>query len=55
MIKPQKKGQVISNKFNNFVVNVGTTVAKNIPLSNDSPTEYMIANTTDLFILDPVS
>ena len=47
--------QVISNKFNNFFVNVGTTLAKNIPLSNTRPTEYMITNTTDLFILDPAS
>ena len=46
---------MISDKFNNFFVNVGTTLAKNIPLSNESPTEYMITNTTDLFILDPVS
>ena len=36
-------------------VNVGTTLAKNISLSNKSPTEYMITKTTYLFILDPVS
>ena len=53
--KITEDGQVISDKFNNFFVNVGTTLAKNIPLSNKSPTEYMITNTTDLFILDPVS
>ena len=46
---------MISNKFNNFFVNVGTTLAKNILLSNKRPTEYMITKTTDLFILDPVS
>ena len=53
--KITKDGQVISDKFNNFFVNVGTTLAKNIPHSNKSPTEYMITNTIDLFILDPVS
>ena len=53
--KIAEDGQVISNKFNNFLVNFGTTLAKNILLSNKSPTEYIITNTTDLFILDPVS
>ena len=52
--KITEDGHVIFNKFNNFFVNVATTLAKNIPLSNKSPTEYMISNTTDLFILDPV-
>ena len=47
--KITEDGQVISDKSNNFFVNVGTTLAKNIPLSNKSPTEYMITNTTDLF------
>ena len=46
---------MISNKFNNFFVNVGTTLAKNIHLTNKSPTEYMIINTTDVFILYSVS
>ena len=53
--KITEDGQVISDKFNNFFVNVDTTLAKNIPHSNKSPTEYMITNTIDLFILDPVS
>ena len=53
--KITEDGQVISDKFNNFFVNVGTTLAKNIPLSNKSPIEYMITNTRDLSILDPVS
>ena len=48
-------GQVISNKFNNFFVNVGTSLAKNIPSSKKCPTEYIVTNSTRLFILDPVS
>ena len=44
-------GQLICNKFNTFFVNVCTSIS----LSKKSLTEYMITNTTDLFILGPVS
>ena len=48
-------GQVISNKFNNFFVNVGATLAKKIPITTKSPMEYIITNNTEHFVLDPVS
>ena len=36
-------------------MNVGTSLAKNIPSSKKCPTEYIVTNSTRLFILDPVS
>ena len=48
-------GQVISNKFNNFFVNVGATLAKNIPITTKSPVECIITNNTEHFVFDPVS
>ena len=47
--------QVISNKFNNFFANIGTTLAKNISRSTKNPNECMITNNTEHFVLDPVS
>ena len=46
-------GQVMSNKFTNFFVNICTS-AKRFPSSKKGPTEYMVTNSTTHFILDPV-
>ena len=43
--KTIKDGVEISNKFNNFFVNVGSTLASAIPASTRSPIDYIRANT----------
>ena len=38
-----------------FIVNVGATLAKNIPSTTKNPAKYIITNNTKDFLLDPVS
>ena len=45
----------ISNRFNNFFVNIGTSLAASIPRSDKSPLEYMKQNIESLFIISPIS
>lgn len=48
-------GQEISEKFNNFFVNVGPSLAQGIPLSSNDPTDYMRNKVHDLFTLSEVT
>ena len=50
-----KDGQIIANKFNNFFINVGSSLSKNITQSNKSPSEHEFPNITENFVLDPVT
>ena len=45
----------IANKFNNFFVNVGNTLAKSIPTSHKYPNDYISYNASDTFSLEPVT
>ena len=47
-------GHEISNKFNRFFVNVGSTLANAIPPTNKDPSEYMTSNKV-LFVLSSVT
>ena len=48
-------GEVIANKFNDFFINVGLTLAKNIPSTKKNPTEYITQNIETVFAVSPVS
>ena len=48
-------GNVISNKFNNFFVNVGHTLAMSIPSSYKNPTDYISYSAVNAFYFDPVT
>ena len=46
---------IICNKFNDFFVNIGSTLAKSIPKVNKSPLSYMGNRLTDSIYLEPVT
>ena len=48
-------GKIIANKFNDFFINVGPTLAKNIPSTKKNPTEYITQNIETVFAVSPVS
>ena len=49
-------GKVIANKFNDFFfINVGPSLAKNIPSTKKNPTEYITQNIETVFAVSPVS
>ena len=45
----------IANKFNNFFVNVGNTLAKSIPTSHKHPNDYISYSASNTFSLEPVT
>ena len=45
----------MSNKFNNFFVNVGHTLAMSIPSSYKNPTDYISYSAVNAFYFDPVT
>ena len=45
----------IANKFNNFFVNVGNTLAKSIPTSHKNTNDYISYNASNTFSLEPVT
>ena len=45
----------ISEKFNNFFVNVGPSIAKSIPASGKDPVDYMTKHVGDTFKMSPVT
>ena len=47
--------ELISNKFNDFFINIGPTLAKSIPHVNKSPLSYLGNRLTESIYLDPVS
>ena len=53
--KTVEYGKVIANKFNDFFVNVGSSLAKTIPLSPKDPTDYMMQNINVIFNINPVT
>ena len=46
---------IICNKFNDFFVNIGPTLAKSIPKVNKSPLSYMGNRLTESIYLEPVT
>ena len=48
-------GNMISNKFNNFFVNVGQNLAKSIPSSCKEPSDYISYNAINAFYFVPVT
>ena len=48
-------GKLIANKFNDFFVNVGSSLAKIIPLSPKNPTDYVMQNIDTIFNINPVT
>ena len=48
-------GKEIADRFNNFFVNVGSTLAKAIPPVSKSPTEYIKENMMNCFYIRPVT
>ena len=48
-------GYDIANRFNKFFVNVGASLAKNNPVSDKKPSEYMTHNVLEVFYLSPVA
>ena len=46
---------IICNKFNDFFVNIGPTLAKSIPKVNKSPLSYMGNRMTESIYLEPVT
>ena len=53
LITPDK--DIICNKFNDFFVNIGPTLAKSIPRVNKSPFSYMANRMTESIYLEPVT
>ena len=47
--------ELISNKFNDFFINIGLTQAKSIPHVNKSPISYLGSRLTESIYLAPVS
>ena len=50
-----ENGKLIANKCNDFFVNVGSSLAKTIPLSPQNPTDYMMQNIDTIFNINPVT
>ena len=48
-------GVHISNRFNDFFVNVGTTLANDIPTSTRSPADYIKQDIVEKMYLSPVT
>ena len=48
-------GNIIANKFNNFFINVGKTLAKAIPGSNKIPLDYITNGNINKFYFSPVT
>ena len=48
-------GKLIANRFKDFFVNVGSSLAKTIPLSPKDPTDYMTQNINVIFNINPVT
>ena len=48
-------GNVIANKFNSFFVNVGTVLAKSIPLTDKNPVDYIQQDILITLYFDPVT
>ena len=46
---------IICNRFNNFFVNIGPTLAKSIPKVNESPPSYMGNRLIESIYLEPVT
>ena len=47
--------ELISNKFNDFFINIGPTLAKSIPCVNESPLSYLGNRLTESIYLAPVN
>ena len=47
--------ELISNKFNDFFINIGPTLAKSIPRINKSPLSYLGNRLTETIYLAPVN
>ena len=47
--------ELISNKFNDFFINIGPTLAKSIPCVNKSPLSYLGNRLTESIYLAPVN
>ena len=47
--------ELISNKFNDFFINIGPTLAKSIPRINKSPLSYLGNRLTETMYLAPVN
>ena len=48
-------GKIIANKFNDFFINAGPSLAKKIPSTIKNPTEHITQNTETVFAINPVS
>ena len=48
-------GKDIANRFNNFFVNTGASLAKNIPVSNKKTSDHRSHDVLELFYLSPVA
>ena len=46
---------IIANRFNNFFVNIGSSLAKVIPKVNKSPKEYLGNSLSESIYLNPVT
>ena len=47
--------ELISNRFNDFFINIGPTLAKSIPHKNKSPSSYLGNRLTENIYLVPVN
>ena len=47
--------QEISDKFNEYFINVGPNLARKIPTQNKSPTDYLTKRETEILLLRPVT
>ena len=47
--------KLISEKFNDFFVNIGPTLAKRIPITDKSPLSYMQSSITESIFLAPIT
>ena len=48
-------GNDVANRFNKFFVDIGASLAINIPVSDKQPSEYMTHNILEMFYLSPVA
>ena len=48
-------GNDIANRFNNFFVNIGASLAKKIPVSDKRPSDFMSHDVMEMFYLTPVA
>ena len=53
--KDVNDGQIIANKFNEFYVNIGPTLARNIPSGKCDPITYIKKGITNSIFLRPVN